>query len=539
MANPSLALESVSYVLPNGRTLFSRLDMHFDAQPTGLVGRNGVGKSVLADILAGRIAPTTGRCARSGRVYYLPQNVVPEPAATVAHMAGIAPVLRALSRIEAGSTAQADFDLIGDRWDVRQRLQAELAAGALGHLSIDRLAASLSGGEAMRVALAGAWLCDADFLILDEPTNHLDAASRQALLEQLQRWHRGLLVISHDRDLLQTMHRTVELTPHGLASYGGGYTLYAEQKASELDAAIQELELRKLERRRGERALHEQHERVEQRRARGVRYAETANHDSLFLGRQKQNSEQSLGKLRRQHAEQGEALNERVHQAAQQIEEDVPIALFAPLPPAAAQRRVAVLDGVVLPFGAVERAAFEFVVLGQQRIGVVGPNGSGKSTLLRVLAGQLAPLAGRAETHVSAAYLDQHLSMLDPTLSVLSQLQAANPAASEHDMRNRLALLGLDSERIGLPSHLLSGGERIKAALACALYNERPAELLLLDEPSNHLDLPSLQALETMLNSYRGALMVVSHDRSFLQTLGLDERLQIEAGGWRKEAWQI
>lgn len=537
MTNPSLALESVSYVLPNGRTLFSQLDIHFDAQPTGLVGRNGVGKSVLADILAGRIAATTGHCTRSGQVYYLPQGVVPEPAATLAHLAGIAPVLEALSRIEAGSTAQSDFDLLGDRWDIRQRLQAELAASALDHLTIERPAASLSGGEAMRVALAGAWLSDADFLILDEPTNHLDAASRQALLEQLQRWNRGLLVISHDRDLLQTMQRTVELTPRGLASYGGGYTLYAQQKAGERAAAVQELELRKLERRRGERVLREQRERVEQRRARGVRYAETANHDSLFLGRQKQNSEQSLGKLRHQHAEQGETLDERVRQAAQEVEEDIPIALFAPLPSAAAQRRAAVLDGAMLPFGALDRPAFEVVVMGRQRIGVVGPNGSGKSTLLRVLAGLLRPLAGRAETYVPTVYLDQHLSTLDPALSVLAQLQAANPAASEHDMRNRLALLGLDSERIGLPSRVLSGGERLKAALACALYSEQPAELLLLDEPSNHLDLPSLHALEAMLNNYRGALMVVSHDHSFLQALGLDERLQIEPGQWRRETW--
>jgi ATPase subunit of ABC transporter with duplicated ATPase domains len=389
----------------------------------------------------------------------------------------------------------------------------------------------------MRAALAGAWLSDADFLILDEPTNHLDASSRQALLKQLRRWNRGLLVISHDRDLLQTMQRIVELTPRGLASYGGNYTLYAEQRARERDAAMQELELRKLERKRGERALHEQRERLDQRRARGARYAETANHDSLFLGRQKQNSEQSLGKLQRQQAEHGEALVERVRQAAQQIEDDAPIALFAPLPPSAAQRRVALLDGAVLPFGTAERFPFEVIVTGQQRIGVVGPNGSGKSTLLRVLAGQLRPLAGRVETYVPTVYLDQHLSTLDPTLSVLSQLQAVNPAVSEHDMRNRLALLGLDSARIGLPSYLLSGGERLKAALACALYSEQPAQLLLLDEPGNHLDLPSLRALETMLNSYRGALMVVSHDRTFLEALSLDARLQIEPAGWRMGLW--
>ena len=250
MTHPYLALEGVSYVLADGRALFSELTDTFDHRRTGLVGRNGVGKSVLARLLAGELSPSAGRCVRGGKVHYLSQQISSDGAATVAQLAGVQPVLRALARIESGGSDPSDFDLVGDDWDIRQRLQAELERQGLPALPPETGAATLSGGEAMRVALAGAWLAQADFLILDEPSNHLDRAGRQALVEQLLRWPKGLLVISHDRQLLAHMERIVELSPQGLRSYGGGYDFYADCRARERDNAAQTLEQRKLERRR-------------------------------------------------------------------------------------------------------------------------------------------------------------------------------------------------------------------------------------------------------------------------------------------------
>lgn len=186
MTSSHLTLESVSYVLPDGRTLFSDLNAQFDQQPTGLVGRNGVGKSVLAQILAGMLEPTGGSCLRSGSVYYLAQQISYHHYPSVAALAGAQPVLDALARIEAGSADPADFDAVGERWDMRQQLQQALEMHGLEYLDINRPAASLSGGEAMRVALIGAYLSSADFLILDEPTNHLDQVNRQALMKQLR-----------------------------------------------------------------------------------------------------------------------------------------------------------------------------------------------------------------------------------------------------------------------------------------------------------------------------------------------------------------
>lgn len=533
MTSPvSLTLQGVSCQLPDGRVLFHSLNAQFDSRHTGLVGRNGVGKSLLARILAGELPPGSGRCLRVGTLRYLPQQISPAPGQTVADLAGLSQPLQALARIEAGSTAQQDFDAVGDRWDLRERLQQELAMQKLDHLQPRMPATELSGGEITRVALVGAFLSGASMLILDEPSNHLDRDSRHLLRERLRQWNGGLIVVSHDRELLEAMDRIVELSSLGLRSYGGGYSFYAQAKAAEQAQALALLEQRKTERRREERSLSAQRERLERRQARGARDAEQANQAPILLGRQKERSESSGGKLRAQQHEAREALSLRVREAAERLEKPTEILLFPPEQQRPAPEVVAVLEALRLPHASARRRGIDLELRGRQRIGLVGPNGSGKSTLLRLMAGQLAPLAGRCELRGETAYLDQYLSTLDPQRAVLEQMLAANTTLDEGALRSRLALLGLDADRLRLPPGALSGGERLKAALAIALYADRPAQLLLLDEPSNHLDLASVQALESMLRQYRGALLIASHDEALLARLELTHRLMLDRDSW-------
>lgn len=532
----SLTLQGVCFQLPDGRALFSDLDESFDGRRTGVVGRNGVGKTVLARILAGELAPSAGRCLRSGRVHYLTQQTAPQPGQSVAGLAGVQPVIDALRRIEGGSTRQEDFDAVGERWDMRERLQQELAASGLSHLRHDTPATQLSGGEAMRVALAGAFLSGADVLILDEPSNHLDREHRRALITQLQRWPGGLIVVSHDRELLETMERIVELSALGLHSYGGGYGFYAQARAQEREQAQILLDQRKAERRREERALVEQRERLEHRLSRGARQAAQANQAPILLGRQKERNESSSGRLRAQQDEARERLSQRVRDAAAQVEESAPVVLFSP-GTFTAPASVAKLEEVQLPHVQGPTQALSLKLLRGQRLALTGPNGCGKSTLLKLLAGLLPPLSGHCERQVEVAYLDQHFSVLEPGASLLAQMMADNPKQPEGELRTRLALLGLDADRVQQPSALLSGGERMKAALARVLYAERPVRLLLLDEPGNHLDLASLQALEAMLRQYGGTLLVVSHDEALLANLGLTHRLEASPQGWRLREW--
>lgn len=532
MATSYLSLEGVSYVLPNGDTLFSDLNENFDQRHTGLVGRNGSGKTVLARILAGQLQPTLGRCVRTGTVHYLAQQVSLRPDATVAELAGVQGVLDALRRIEAGGSAQADFDVVGDRWDIEQQFGQALAQQGLTHLHASTPASALSGGEAMRVALIGAQLSDADFLILDEPSNHLDRHSRRALIEWLHRWKRGLLVISHDRQLLGGMDRIVELSSLGLRSYGGNYAFYAQAKAQEQQSALAELDRARLDRRREAQSMRQQLERQEKRQAQGTRSGKQANQAKILIDRQKERSEQSMGKLRRQQADTQLELSQRVREAAAQVSDDLRIHLHAAPSPGVAQRHVAELDRAELPFVPEATRSVSLLVTGQQRMGLLGFNGCGKSTLLKVLAGRIEPMAGVRRVTDRLAYLDQGLDMLDAQRPVLEQLQAVNHTLSEGELRTRLAQLGLDAPKIAMPSGSLSGGERLKAALACVLYADTLPQLLLLDEPSNHLDLPSVQALERLLASYQGALIVASHDQAFLDELRLTDLLVADAEGW-------
>ncbi|KHL57387.1 ABC-F family ATP-binding cassette domain-containing protein [Xanthomonas cannabis] len=537
MTCPSLTLEGVAYVLPDASPLFSDLNIHIDQRATGLVGRNGVGKSVLARLLAGELMPSAGRCVRSGRVHYLPQRVSVAPGQTIADLAGAAPLLDALDRIAAGSIAPADFERVGERWTAHAQFAEELERQGLGGRDPRAPAAHLSGGEAMRVALAGAFVTRPDFMILDEPSNHLDGPQRQRLMDQLLAWRGGLLVISHDRGLLDAMQRIVELSAQGLRSYGGNYAFYAQQRAIEQQAAADLLAQRKHARVRGEQALREQLQRQQQRQARGARAAGQANQAPILLGRQKQRSEVSAGRLQQQRRAEQLRLSEAVVQAAAQVEADRAIAVLAPGAPAGASRRLATLRQVELAGGRLGGRRVNLLLQGQPRIGLVGPNGSGKSALLQLLAGRLQPSAGHCQVHVPVAYLDQDLALLDPARSAAAQLCDADPGAPAHAQRLRLALLGLDQARADLPSGQLSGGQRLKAALAGALYRAQPAQLLLLDEPTNHLDLASVEAIEALLCGHQGALIVASHDAAFLQRLGLQQRLDTAQPQWRLAPW--
>lgn len=537
MTEVFLTLQDAAFAWPDGQRVFSHIDIQLDRRHTGLVGRNGAGKSVLGRVLAGELEPTQGRCLRTGRIAYVAQQVACPAGATVASIAGVQPILDALNRIEAGEVRAHDFETVGDRWDIRQRLPAWLDAHGLGHHAQDRPAAGLSGGELTRIALAGAWLAEPDMLVLDEPTNHLDRPCREALMERLRAWPKGLLVISHDRELLQSMQRILELSPTGLRDYGGGYDFYAHSKMEEQDRARQELGHRKAEQRRGEAAIRQTLENLRRRQSRATHAGRDANQAAILLGRRKQQSQVSTGKRQREQDARREELARNVRNAALQVADDADISLLAPAVSGAPWRKAATLDQVRLPFGAGGPGPLDLTIGGCQRIGVMGANGSGKSTLLKVVAGRLAPASGQCEVHVPVAFLDQQLEMLDPGQSPLQHLLAANPSATEAAMRTRLAQLALPGDFALKAVSRLSGGERLKAALACALYGEAPAELLVLDEPTNHLDLQSLEALEQVVLHYRGALVVASHDRVFLDGIALDHRLEVEGNGFRLLPW--
>ncbi|WP_426880434.1 ABC-F family ATP-binding cassette domain-containing protein [Serratia bockelmannii] len=533
--SPYFVLHQLTCQFADGETLFGPLDLAFDRQRCGLVGRNGVGKTQLLRLIAGLDRPGNGHVESHAALAYVAQQ--PEIAAdtTLAQLLGYGEVFAALARLEQGRPLADDIDRLEGRWDLNDRLQNAFAAAGLPAFDPLRSASSLSGGERMRAALCGALIGEGDFLLLDEPTNHLDSVGRAWLYQQLDQWRGGLLIASHDRQLLARMARVVELTPGALRSYGGNYDDYRRQRDTEQQAARADLEHAREERRRTRARQQKEHDMSQRRSAQTLRVVDTLNIASFERVAYKSAAKESLGTLRKQHQDQRDSLDAAVREAYQRVEEEQPVLLALPGSEVSANKQVLVLERLQLPF--VSAPPLDLRIDGPMRVALTGPNGCGKSTLLKTVLGQLTALSGHCHCPLSTAYLDQTLSQLDPNLSVMEHLGLQDSPLAEGALRTRLAQLQLGADRIALPLGSLSGGERLKAALACALWRQQPAQLLLLDEPTNHLDLASSLAIETALADFPGAMLVVSHDEDFLQALRPTHRLHRQADGWRLQAW--
>ncbi|KRC85681.1 ABC transporter [Achromobacter sp. Root83] len=527
-----LSLRHVSHALPDGRLLLDDVSHDFITARHGLIGRNGAGKSLLLRLAHGELATQSGRIHRHGRIAYVPQSLPQTPDTTLADVAGIAPILHALSRIEAGSTRQTDFDLADGHWRIRDDWARMLAGAALPAWSPDHPAAGASGGELTRVALAGVLLHRPDALLLDEPSNHLDARARAWLMEQIRAWRGSLIVVSHDRTLLDAMSHIVELERGALTGHPGNYSTYRAQRDLQGAAAQAALEHARNERAAGLRALRQQHDSQQQRNARNARQARDTNQAAILLGMKKANAEGHAGRERLRRQQASTALDDAVKQAAARILPASAVALALPDTAIPQGRCVLHLQDAIPPYP-LEAPPLTLTLSGPFRLAIRGPNGCGKSTLLSMLSGDVMPSAGTCDVRVPTAMLDQRASGIPDDKSLLETLHALGAALPDGEMRSRLALLGLGPALVNAPAATLSGGERIKAALACALWRKEPAQLLLLDEPTNHLDIASAQALEEALAGFPGAVVVVSHDARFLEEISPTHALSWNALGWR------
>ncbi|PRA44858.1 MULTISPECIES: ABC-F family ATP-binding cassette domain-containing protein [Pseudomonas] len=532
-----ISLNQLSFQFANGDTLFDALDLQFDQRRTAIVGRNGCGKSVLARLLAGELQPSAGTLTRYGQIAYVAQQPPGACGQSVAQAAGVADTLKALARLAAGSADVGDFDIIGERWDLAERFQTSLAEADLAGLRAEHGVDSLSGGQRARIALIGAFLSGADGLVLDEPSNHLDAEGRRWLLQRLDEWRGGLIVASHDRVLLDSVERIAELTPSAVQVFSGNYTGYLAQRAVEQAAAQSALEHSRNERRRHLQRQQREHDSVQRHAARSRKHAETANVSRIERASMKGRATEIMGHVRQAHQADKSALDQQVREAFARVVANAPVLI--PLPGTAVpnHRQVMTLTNAQLPWLPVDAAAsrLDLALSGPVRVALSGPNGCGKSTLLKLLAGLISPLAGHCQTHVPCAYLDQQLDLLHPGRSLLELLNPEHTSLSESALRSRLAQLQLDATRVNLPTGQLSGGERLKAALALACWRQVPAQLLLLDEPTNHLDLASVQALEQALQGFAGAIVVASHDPAFINALRPTHHLSWTLEGWYLE----
>lgn len=528
--SPSFILHQVTCQFPTGETLFGPLTLSLDNALCALVGRNGSGKTRLLRLLAGLEKPTSGHLERSGSCLYVAQQQDISPTTTLAGLLGYEALFAARKRIDRGDYQPEDLELLDGCWDLHERLTEAFIDARLPAFDPDRYAAELSGGERARALLCGAFTANADYLLLDEPTNHLDQQGRAWFYAALAQRKGRALVATHDRELLSQVPRILELGPAGLRSYGGNYADYQRQRNAEQQAARSALEHAATERKRERARMHKEHDDSLRRSAKTLRTVDNLNIASFERVKYKAAAKERPGSWRRQHNEQNITLNTAVSEARKRVEEDSPVMFTLPGSQIAQGKQVVVLEELVLPYLALP--PLNWRLEGPMRVAIRGPNGCGKSTLLKVILGECPPVSGTCRVSVKTAYLDQNLSRLDLSQSVMTHLNLHNTPLEEGVLRSRLAQLQLGAESVTLPLAELSGGERLKAALACVLWREETAQLLLLDEPTNHLDLASVQAVEAALADFPGAVIVVSHDNAFLENLALTHELL-----WREEGW--
>ncbi|MDH6223360.1 ATP-binding cassette domain-containing protein [Streptomyces sp. MJP52] len=528
-ATPSVTAASLSFSWPDGTPVLEDLDVSFTPGRTGLVGVNGAGKSTLLKLIAGELAPTGGFVRVTGELGHLPQNVTLDTALRVDRALGIAEKRAALHAIESGDVAEEHFETVGDDWDVEERALATLGELGLDHLDLDRTVGELSGGESVLLRLTALLLRRPDVLLLDEPTNNLDVHARRRLYDTVAGWSGGsriVIMVSHDRELLELADRIADLRSGEVTWYGGNLTAYEEALAAEQEAAQRTVRAAEADVRRQKRELVEARTKLAKRRKYGQKMNEQKREPKIVMGLRKNAAEQSAGKHRAMHQERLADARERLDEAELALREDDEIRVDLPATAVPPGRTVLTLDGLRPPHGAVLKGVFE--VRGPERIALVGRNGSGKTTLLRTLAGELAPVSGEAVTHVPARFLPQRLDILDDELSVARNVARFAPGATVNQVRARLARFLFRGARADQPAGTLSGGERFRAALAALMLAEPAPQLLMLDEPTNNLDMASVRQLTRALEGYRGALLVASHDLPFLDSIGVTRWLMAD-----------
>lgn len=527
MTQSQILINQMSFNLDNGSALFNELNLALSRRKTGLVGRNGIGKSTLIKLILGKLCSSSGSIHVEGKLAYVPQHPTVSPEITVAGLLGCEDKVNALRRITQGSVDERDFSILNDDWDIEDRIQKQLAVFGLNTIPYHRQLNMLSGGEITRLLLANAFLSDADFLLLDEPTNHLDRTARRQLYNAIQQWGGGLIVISHDRELLNLMEEIVELTTLGAASYGGNYDAYANQKITEKLAKEQQWHDAKKQLQKAEATIQSSREKHEQKQSYGRELRRSGSVDKMGAGAKKGRSERTQSKLLIKEERLINQAESHLLDIKKKIEVDETINVDLPATHVANGKVIIDIEQLNFSYSSGSDLIvqnFNLIMQGPARIALIGDNGSGKTTLVKLILRELQAQSGKiyiGTKHVS--YLDQNASLLNSDLSIRDNFLLLNPSATENDAYRCLAQFLFRNLSTNKLVKALSGGEKLRALLACVLMSTQPPQLLILDEPTNHLDLRSVASIESALQSYQGAMIVISHDQKFLENIGVNK----------------
>ncbi|WP_291529166.1 ABC-F family ATP-binding cassette domain-containing protein [Bacteroides sp. UBA939] len=526
----SIIIRNLSYVHSDKETLFQNLNLSVNpGEKIALTGNNGCGKSTFMQIIAGELSPTGGTAIHQEPLYYVPQHFGQYDNRTIAQTLRIDNKLEALYAILNGDASEKHFVILNDDWNIEERAQAFLSAWGMDGTPLTRLMHGLSGGEKTRIFLAGMELHAPAVVLLDEPTNHLDSAGRQRLYDFVKRTPATVLLISHDRTLLNLLPAICELSPTGLAYYGGNYDFFKEQKDIRLNALQEQLEEKQKALRLARKIAREVAEQKAKQNSRGEKAAIKKGTPRIMMRTIKNRAEASSSKLKDVHAEK----SEKLQQEMQKIKSSIPLSerLKTNFNASALHEGKILVTAEEMNFqypGAdrpLWKSPLHFRLRSGDRLHIEGNNGSGKTTLLKLISGELPASSGTLiRVDFSFVYLDQEYSLIRNDRTILGQAEHFNHRRlPEHELKTILNRYLFPAATWNKPCLLLSGGEKMRLAFCCLMIADNTPDVFILDEPTNNLDIESIEIITATIRDYMGTVIAVSHDKEFLEDINCIE----------------
>ncbi|MBD8489134.1 ABC-F family ATP-binding cassette domain-containing protein [Echinicola sp. CAU 1574] len=525
-----LILQQLSYIHPNKDLLFNNVSLTVNKQEKiALIGNNGAGKSTLLKIIAGELPYSDGQLKVDSEPYYIPQVFGQYNHLSIAQALRIDGKLNALREILDGSTNEENFNLLNDDWSIEERCKEALNYWQLDKLDLSQKLEALSGGQKTKVFLASIYIHQPDMILLDEPSNHLDMSSRRLLHDFIASSKSTLIVVSHDRSLLNLLDSVGELSKNGIKVFGGNYDFYVEQKQVENNALDQDIQSKEKALRKAREKERETLERQQKNDARGKKKQSKAGMGKAMMDKMKNDAEISSSKIKNIHTEKTEGISQELRELRSILPDIDKMKLG--FDNSTLHKGKILFTAKDLNFAYSRRLLWEdnlnVKITSGERIALKGPNGSGKTTLIKLILGSLEPQRGtlyRADN--KSVYIDQDYSLLDDKLSVYEQAQQFNISAlHEHEIKIRLNRFLFGKEDWKKPCRALSGGERMRLMLCCLTVSNTSPDIIVLDEPTNNLDIQNIQIMTAAINGYEGTLIVVSHDDTFLEQINIERSI--------------
>ncbi|BFO66748.1 ABC-F family ATP-binding cassette domain-containing protein [Chryseobacterium sp. KCF3-3] len=528
-----ILLQNISFGFPGGNLLFNHINLTIQSHTkSALVGSNGMGKSTLLKIIAGEIQPLNGNINIQGDIFYVPQMFGNFNHFTIAECLKIDRKLQALHKITNGDVDEMYFETLNDDWDIEERCQHALEHWGLDNFELTQKLEGLSGGQKTKVFLAGIQINQPDIIILDEPTNHLDREGRKLLYDLIDKTDATVVIVSHDRTLLNLVDIIFELSNQGIAAYGGNYDFYAEQKEVEEEALHNDIHSKERALKKAKEKERETLERKQKLDARGKGKQEKSGVARIMMNTLRNNAEKNSSKLKGVHAEKISGISGDLRDLRSSLKNSDQMKVNFNDSNLHSGKILVTAEEVNFTYGKEKlwKENISLEVRSGDRISVKGSNGSGKTTLIKLLLGKLEPSEGKInKTEFNSIYIDQEYSLIDNDSTLYDFVQTFNDnAMQESEVKTLLSRFLFWKDTWDKKCGMLSGGERLRLLLCGLSISNKAPDVIILDEPTNNLDLQNVEILTNSIKDYHGTLLVISHDEVFLEEIGMDRELILE-----------